>query len=332
MTDLRTRLGSLIVCGFQGKILPTQFQNHLQSGSLGGIILFARNYDDSSKLRKLTGSIASAAQREAIIAVDQEGGRVVRFDGDFPTFPSPLHYGERNDETGFLNAIDITAIALVEHGVNLNLIPVSDLSPADKSHVLHSRAYSPDPESVSRIVAKQIQILKAHGMMSCAKHFPGLASATGDPHLRVSESNQSLEQFRTRDYLPFQAAIAAGVDMIMPTHVRASALDSQEIVTFSEKAISAEIRGHLGFDRVIITDDLQMLGALEGIDQVEAGRRSLLAGCDLLIYADLNDSLDMVIDGLAECASHEEALSSRIEQSYHRIVRLLDSRARMKSA
>ncbi len=324
MAELRQQLGSLIICGFDGAVLPENMRSLLEQGSLGGIILFARNYVTSAKLRKLTDSIRSSAQGKAIIAVDQEGGRVVRFSGDFPVFPSPQYFGIRKDLDGLVSSTAATARALRQHGVNLNLVPVCDLDPGDTTHVLHSRAYSREIQSAAACAEGQIAALHANRVMTCAKHFPGLGSATGDPHFQVAHSIRSLDEFRMQDYQPFRAAVAAGVDMVMPTHLRAPALDRDNIVTFSRKVLQDELRSYLGFGGLIISDDLQMLGALEGTDQTEAGRRSLLAGCDLLIYANLQESVESLLDGLVKQTEADSTLRSRISESYQRIVAFQD--------
>jgi beta-N-acetylhexosaminidase len=325
MSDLRQLLGSLVVCGFDDTNLPAEYESLFRQDALGGVILFTRNYENSARLKRLTTAVQTSARGQAIIAVDQEGGRVVRFSGDFPAFPSPHYFGSRNDLPGYLNAVRITAAALREHGVNLNLAPVCDLDPRNESHVLHSRAYSSDPEAVSQFAAAQVQVLRDAHVMSCVKHFPGLGSSTGDPHLQVAETIQSIQEFRDRDYPPFRSAIAAGVDMVMPTHLRAPALDAENIVTFSSKTIQTELRGLLQFGGLVISDDLQMLGALEGIDQAEAGRRALLAGCDLLIYANLEDSLSRLLDQLAQYAREDEGLANRILGSCQRLVAFRNS-------
>lgn len=320
MSQLRRQIGSLIICGFDEAVLPANLRSLLEQSALGGIILFARNYHTSAKLMKLTDSVRSCTQGMTFIAVDQEGGRVVRLSSDFPVFPSPRHFGDRNDLDGLANATEVTARALRHHGINLNLVPVCDLDPGDSGHVLHSRAYSNDTQAVSACARRQVEVLHANNVMSCAKHFPGLGSATGDPHFQVSHSNQSLDRFREHDYLPFAAAVAAGVDMVMPTHLRAPALDQDNIVTFSSKVLQVELRSFVGFAGLVISDDLQMLGALEGTDQIEAGRRAILAGCDLLIYANLQDSIDSLLDGLEALAELDANFRLRVSESHQRVV------------
>lgn len=318
MTDYARLVGALVIAGCDGFILPQAFESRLRADSLGGVILFARNYHSRRQLRQLTESIRRAAPR-ALIAVDQEGGRVVRFSGDFPSFPSPLHYALSRDLEGFLQATTITARELRADGVNLNLIPVCDLAPPNSDHVVHARAYSADPLEVAAVVTAQVNCLHRCGVAACAKHFPGLASATGDPHFVVSASAQARGRFHAHDYEPFRAAACAGVDLIMTTHLRATELDPTDITTFSRRIVSGELRGEVAFHGLVISDDLQMLGALERIDQIAAGARALGAGHDLILFANLHDDLDHVVDGIAQAAEKDEALAQRIEESYNRV-------------
>ena len=320
MADLRKSLGALLICGFDGVVLPQHFSSALEQQTLGGLILFARNYENSGKLKKLTAAAKAAAHGQCIIAVDQEGGRVTRFGGDFPVFSSPRFFGRSGDLPGLVHGTKVTAMALQEHGVNLNLTPVCDLDPNTSGHVMDTRAYDSSPQIVAEAVSAQIVVQQECRVMSCAKHFPGLGSSTGDPHYQVADSSQSAEQFRQSDYVPFRAAIAAGVEFVMPTHLRAKAFDDQNIVTFSSKVIQGELRSHLGYAGLVISDDLQMLGALERIDQIEAGRRALLAGNDLLIFANLHDTLNAVLDGLTQHAENDPSLRARIEDSFQRLV------------
>ncbi len=320
MDDAARLVGSLIVAGFDGTSLPPQFADSLRAGSLAGVILFTRNYRDRAQLRCLTHEVRNASPT-ALIAVDQEGGRVVRFDGDFPVFPSASHFAQAGDRGGFFNATTITARALREDGVNLNLIPICDLAPENADHVVHSRAYSKQPDEVAQIVAEQVSRLRRERIFSCAKHFPGLASAVGDPHYVVSSTEQPVTAFQTRDWQTFRAAISPGVDLIMTTHLRAPALDPGQIATFSEQIVDGYLRTELGYRGLVISDDLQMLGALEGIDQAEAGARALRAGHDLILFANLHDALNDIGRGIAERALRDEALAQRLQDNYHRLGR-----------
>ncbi len=322
MADLRHCVGSLLVCGFAGTDLPSDFRTQLKDNCLGGIILFARNYTSRAALAQLTQQIQQLSPTPVLIAVDQEGGRVVRFSGDFPVYPSPQYFGRRHDIDGLLFAAGETAKQLKQAGVNLNLVPVCDLSPDNSAHVIYSRSYSADPEEVSEIVRGQTHSMHREGVLSCAKHFPGLASAFGDPHVTVSQSNQSLNDFRSRDYIPFRAAISEVVDTVMVTHLRAPKIDPDNIATFSRIFIEQELREHLGFAGLVISDDLLMAGSLEGITASQAGIKAVTAGCDLLIYGDLSDNITETIDLITRAAETDSALGDKIVDSSTRIAQL----------
>ncbi len=321
MPTLAQQIGSLLIAGFDGTTLPEEFHIQLERQALGGVILFARNYRGRPALKSLTREIASAAALPGWVAVDQEGGRVVRFAEDFPTFPSSSYFGEHNDLAGLRQATAVTSRCLAEDGISLNLIPVCDLAPDDRSHVLHSRAYHRDPQRVAEAVTMQVRTCRDSGVEVCAKHFPGLVSATGDPHHVVARTRQRREDFLARDYLPFRAAIAAGAQLLMVTHVIADALDPEQIVTFSRPVIDREVRGELAFDGLIVTDDLQMLGALAGVDEVEACVRSMRAGCNLLILANLENRLRTLIAQIELRCDHDRTLRDNVESSHARVMR-----------
>ena len=309
----------MLICGFDGTDLPTEFAQLLERQHLGGIILFARNFVDLEQLKSLTSRIHGISPSPIFIAVDQEGGRVVRFSGDFPVFPSPAHYGSSDDYDGLRIATRTTAEALKSAGVNLNLLPVCDLAPSDQSHVIYSRSYSSSSERLVAAVKSQIAEQRQAGIYSCAKHFPGLQSAHGDPHLMVSRSNQSLQDFRNSDYLPFKAAIDAHAEMVMVTHLFAPSIDPDNIVTFSARAIEQELRGYLKFNGLIITDDLLMAGSLEGISAAEAGIRAIRAGCNLLVYGDVTDQVDSILGEIVRTSEVDHGVREQIQRSSVRL-------------
>ena len=128
MDNVRGKVGSLIVAGFSNTLPPENLRDKIENDSLGGVILFARNYRDQNQLSELTANLHRIASARLLTAVDQEGGRVVRFSEDFPTYPSAYYYGCRNDRQGYLESAILTAERLKSVGVNLNLLPVCDLA------------------------------------------------------------------------------------------------------------------------------------------------------------------------------------------------------------
>ncbi len=326
MPDLHREIGSLLVNGFSGTTLPPTTESLLKQGRLGGVILFSRNYQSVEQLSALTDSI-KRADTQALIAVDQEGGRVVRFAGDFPTYPAASHFGERNDPRGLVEATAATASKLRSVGVNLNLVPICDLRPSEPSHVIYSRAYSDQADATAAAVAAQVTAMSEQMILSCAKHFPGLQSGEGDPHHVESHSSRSLDDFRKHDYLPFRAAIESGVDMVMVTHLIAPKVDDLNPATYSRTFVESELREYFGFLGPIITDDLQMAAAERGMTAAQSAAKALLAGCDLLIFGKLDDGCNDLIDTLNGMAGESSELADRVVASAARVQGFKESNA-----
>jgi beta-N-acetylhexosaminidase len=321
MTETADLFGSLLICGFDGVSLPQQIAENLRRQRLAGVILFARNYQNREQLQTLTGAIRTA-RPDALIAVDQEGGRVVRFTEDFPVYPSPAYFAKGEDLAGLYHATAATARNLRQCGINLNLTPVCDLQPDAKDHVIAGRAASPQPTLMGEIASRQIETQHKEKILTCAKHFPGLASTSGDPHAVISRSKQSLDNFRKFDYEPFRAAIGAGVDMIMVSHLLAPAFDPEQLATFSSVVVQGELRDQLSFNGPIVTDDLLMGAVTQTHSPVEAAVGALAAGCDLLLFGKLVEQLDDLIDTAAERINADQILQENLRKSVERIEQL----------
>lgn len=324
MPDLHREIGSLLVIGFSGTTLPPSTESLLTQGRLGGVILFSRNYRNIEQTSRLTSSIKKADAR-ALIAVDQEGGRVVRFTGDFPTYPAASHFGEHDNPQGLVEATAATASKLRSVGVNLNLAPICDLRPADPAHVIYTRAYSDQADATAEVIAAQVAVMNEQMILSCAKHFPGLQSGAGDPHHVESHSSRSLDDFRKHDYIPFKAAIETGIDLVMVTHLTANEIDSLNPATYSTTFVQEELRGYLGFPGPIITDDLQMAAAERTWTPAQSASKAILAGCDLLIFGKLDDDCEELIDTLNWMANGNPDLTDRIIASASRVQEFKES-------
>jgi beta-glucosidase-like glycosyl hydrolase len=170
-------------------------------------------------------------------------------------------------------------------GINMNLIPVVDLWPANRSYpVLDDRSFGDDPEKVSDFATMSIEEFKRFGILTCAKHFPGLGSAGGDPHKIMATSDESLERFIDYHWKPFKTAATAGVNCVMTTHLFCGALDSENCATYSPNIIS-HLRNTVGHRGPIISDDLYMGGARNNTPMGVAAVRSIAAGHNLLIIS-----------------------------------------------
>ncbi len=285
---------------------------------VGGIILFARNLEGPEQVWQLTRDLQRQA-REAgrpplTIALDQEGGPVQRLKAPFTVIPAARELGitATPEEVEDLSRQVARELALV--GVNMNLAPVLDVPRSPACPQWH-RAYSSDPERAARYALAAIRGYLAGGVIPVAKHFPGLGDTMADSHLvlPVALSNDAK---READLLPFRLAVAAGAPAIMTAHLQVPQWDSRP-ATLSAVALQGWLRRKLGFQGVIITDDLEM-GAIAGqLPVPQAAGAALAAGADLLLICNnwpaVRDTARLLKDDAALAARGRES-AARLAQ------------------
>jgi beta-N-acetylhexosaminidase len=259
---------------------------------VGGVILFARNYADPAQLRALTAAIASLREPWLPIAVDHEGGRVQRFREGFTAIAPMRELGdtwersvadaEREAErTGWTIGCELRA-----HGVDFSFTPVLDLD-YGTSAVIGNRAFHRNPNAVAELAVALRRGLNAGGCAAVGKHFPGHGHVAADSHLEVPVDERTLAEIERDDLVPFAALVRAGLEAIMPAHVVYPKVDALA-AGFSRVWLQDILRGRLGFDGVIFSDDLGMAGATTAGDIVARAEAAHGAGCDVVLVC--NDS------------------------------------------
>lgn len=276
-------IGKLFILSFPEKNPGDDTLHFLQDNHIGGIILFADHCRDQDSLKSWLTDFKKNLSRPLLVAVDQEGGRVRRFREGFPMLEAPRYYGHKKDLSRYYSDLSRVCERLREIGVNLNLVPTVDLFDSGEKHVLDTRTFSDDPEVVNRLALATIEIHKDQGLLTCAKHFPGLGRSHGDPHEILAASDLTEDDFREKEMGPFEKAIAGGVDSVMVTHLSIPKVDENPAIV-SEKIISGWLKHDLTFSEAVITDDLLMTGAtaIEPAEYLVA--RSFSAGADLLLF------------------------------------------------
>ena len=253
-----------------------------------GFILFARNIDTPAQVKSLVAQFRAAVGNEqAPVLIDQEGGRVARLKPPhWPVFPAGARFGElyaRDPqaacEAAYLNAVAIAA-ELVALGIDVDCAPVADLPVAGAHDVIGDRAYGFAARQVADIARAVMNGLLDAGVLPVVKHIPGHGRARADSHLELPKVDADQATLAASDFLPFKALQDA--PWAMTAHILYTALDAAQPATTSAKIIAEVIRGHIGFDGVLISDDLTMK-ALAG-DVVSRGQAALAAGCDLALH------------------------------------------------
>jgi beta-N-acetylhexosaminidase len=287
-----------------GLALTDDDRKRIVHPAAGAVILFARNYADSTQLAALCEEIERAREPALPVCVDHEGGRVQRFREGFTAIPPMRTLGrfwDRDRELGRGAARAVAYIVgseLAAHGVDFSFAPVLDLDYGGSS-VIGDRALHFDPAAAGALGAALVQGFADAGMASVGKHFPGHGFAEADSHVAVPMDNRSLAAILKKDVVPFKQAIAAGLAAVMPAHVIYGQVDA-EPAGYSKRWLQEVLRGQLAFDGMIFSDDLSMEGASAAGGPPERARAALAAGCDMVLLCNDPGGLDALLDSLAE--------------------------------
>ena len=291
--------GQLLILGVAGPSLSAEEAAFYQRIQPSGFILFSRNIVDAQQTRKLTDDLRGLFSYDAIIAIDQEGGRVTRTKDIAPVCPSAVDLAAKKTPHLIAEAGALTADLLRLLGCNLNFAPVLDIDHfPGLQNALRERCWGVESQSIINNAGMWNRWLRKRSMRSCAKHFPSCGLATSDPHHDLPVAQVSKEELLRNDILPYTALIPE-LDAIMTSHVRFPLLDDVHPASLSPKIINGFLRGQLGFDKhLVLTDDLDM-GAIgkaygRGPDVVQA----ITAGNDLAMICHEISSADVALKAL----------------------------------
>jgi beta-N-acetylhexosaminidase len=279
----------------QGTWLTAEDRRILRQPEVGGLILFARNIEDPRQVRELCASIR-AVRPDLLLAVDQEGGRVQRLRNGFVRLPAMRALADNDnaeqlaEQCGWLMATEVLAV-----GLDLSFAPVLDLD-HQRSAVVGSRSFEGDAELATRLAGALIRGMDAAGMAATGKHFPGHGWAEADSHVAIPVDERSLDEIRAKDLIPFQR-LSQQLAAVMPAHVIYPQVDAGP-AGFSRRWLQEILRGELGFDGVIFSDDLSMAGAHVVGDAASRIEAALNAGCDMGLVCNDRASAELALGAL----------------------------------
>ena len=284
MTAGSKELGQLLLVGVPGPELDPETAARFRALQPGGYILFARNITEPAKLRQLIDDLRDLSAVEPIITLDQEGGRVSRLRTIGSEPPSATELRDKGDKSLLARHGELTGRLLRLYGFNLNLCPVLDVSfDDDADNSLRGRCYGRTPAEVIDNAAAFNTAMRNEGVLSCAKHFPGYSAAGVDPHHALPVIERTLEELEGTEFLPFRALLPE-CDSVMVGHAWLPCFDRDRPnlpSSLSANVVNEYLRGNIGFDGLVMTDDLDMGAVLEGTSFDETIRGAILAGNDL---------------------------------------------------
>ncbi len=285
-----------------GKTLTAEDVARLKHPLVGGVILFARNYESPKQLMELTAAIHALRTPPLLIAVDHEGGRVQRFREGFTRIPAMRELGKiwdahpkraRNlaEHAGFVLASELRAC-----GIDFSFTPVLDVDYGSSS-VIGDRAFHGEPQAIAELAHSLLMGMKQAGMHTVGKHFPGHGYVQADSHVDIPVDERSYTDIELCDLIPFRQMVHFGLTAVMPAHVIYPKVDDKP-AGFSKRWLKDILRGELGFDGVIFSDDLSMEGATVAGGIVQRAEAALHAGCDMVLVCNRPDLADALLSGL----------------------------------
>jgi len=312
-SELETQAARLFTVGFHGKTVSDDLRALLARG-VGGVVLFSRNIAEPADVAALTSSIKRQAARPISIALDQEGGKVARLRKGFSELPPMRALGEAGSaalarEVGALIGRELRAV-----GFDMNYAPVLDVDTNPDNPVIGSRSFGRTPEVVSELGVALANGLESVGVAACGKHFPGHGDTNQDSHLALPRLAHSLHRLEQVELRPFAAAIAAGIPSLMTAHVIFEPLDPLYPATMSRAVLHGLLRDKLGYDGLVVTDDLEMRAIADHYGVEDAVVRGLNAGVDQFLCCHTAElahrAIEAIIHAVERGAVSREALAN----------------------
>jgi len=317
---LRREIGQLLIAGFDGHQISAELRSLAKEFSLGGVILFARNVDAPEQVAEVAFDASRLVpDLPPWVSVDQEGGRVARLKKPFTEWPPMATLGRSGDVRLAERFARALAAELKSVGITLDYAPVLDIHTNPKNPVIGDRALAEKAEEVARLGAAIVRTLQAEGIAACGKHFPGHGDTSTDSHLELPLVEHPPDRIRRVELVPFRAAIEAGVATIMTAHVLVPSLDEKRPATLSRRIVHDMLREELGYEGVILSDDLEMKAVAAEYEVPSAAVLAIQAGCDgMLICSGDHHAQAAALEALIHAVEAQRVPAARIDDALRR--------------
>lgn len=321
--SLDEKIGQMLMVGIDGTEVDDDFKEFAEEYKFGTVILFGKNITSAEQLVNFTNSIKSTAgDIPYIIGMDEEGGLVTRLPDDVLSMPAALTIAGSEDTEYCYNAGYQIGTQITSFGLHTGFSPVLDIWSNPDNTVIGNRAYGKTSDDVCKYGIADMLGLKASGAIPVAKHFPGHGDTETDSHYGLPLVTKTKEELWQSELLPFKSAIENGVPMIMAAHILCTELDEKYPASMSKNIITDLLRDEMGFEGVIITDDLTMGAISESYSFGDAAVLSINAGCDILSICFGEDNVKQAFTAIKEAVKNGDITEERINESVRRILKL----------
>jgi beta-N-acetylhexosaminidase len=323
VSELSRRVARLFVIGFTGPS-PDRHVRGLIDDGVGGVILFKRNVESAAQVAELVKALKTHAGRPLLLSVDQEGGRVARLRGaPFTALPPMREVGKSRDvglarRVGRLLAYEVRAL-----GFDQDYAPVLDVDTNPKNPVIGDRALHHDAQEVARMGVALAQGLEDGGVASCGKHFPGHGDTAKDSHTDLPTLPHDLARLRQVELVPFAAYAKAGLASLMTAHVVFEAVHPKVPATMSRPVLTGVLRDELGFNGVVVSDDLEMKAIADHFSVARAAVEGLKAGADQFLVCHHEDVQRGAIEAVVKAVESGEVSPAQLDAAVGRVDALL---------
>ncbi|MEG1254329.1 beta-N-acetylhexosaminidase [Clostridium sp.] len=322
---LEEKIGQLFIVGFNGCEANEEISHMIKDRHVGGVIFFSENIDTVVQTKGLIENLNSLNSKNPLklfISLDEEGGIVSRIPKEMGSFESAWDVGARGDLDYSFNHGRLIGETVKSLGFNLDFAPVLDVNSNSDNPVIGIRAFSDDPQVVKVMGTEVFKGIRSAGVIAVGKHFPGHGDTDVDSHVAVPVINKSIDELKNIELIPFKYAIDNGIDMIMVGHLYLPQLDDKYVSSLSKKIITGILRQELGFNGVVITDDMIMEGVKRTYTTRESAVKAIEAGNDIIIVSRAFKDQEEAIDGLLEAVKSGVISEKRIDESVYRIINL----------
>lgn len=323
--SLEEKISQMFIMGFHGTALNEQnkcIQSAIQSG-LGGIILFSENIESYGQIACLTSKLQSTARIPLFMSIDQEGGRVERTINvkDKVNYLSPKELADTGNPDSTHKQAETMAKELINMGINMNYAPVLDVNTNPNNPIIGVRSFGDNPATVTEYASQVYNTFLNNNIIPVVKHFPGHGDTGEDSHLTMPQVNLDIDELENTHIKPFIDAFNAGVQAVMVSHVHYTAFDEEILpASLSSNVIKHHLRERMGFNGVVISDDMVMGGIKNYYNTLESCLKGIEAGIDLFIFRNCDAGMLNLIHKLVACVENGLLSKERVEESVWRIL------------